>query len=192
MYLVMSRVGWKSLILQFLSKSAAQKITEHIIIGDWNAHHPAWLDQNTDDVGDCILDFITSNGLHIINTLPYQVLISHYVHHLFFHLLVIGERIILIWMCTQITFNIKTTWSSPRIETWEQFRLRLILLYWILDKAVESWTKCVVEAGGVTIESSKIKEQRISKQLQRKLLFKKHQHMDDKHYDIVKKDIIFK
>ncbi|ETO36193.1 hypothetical protein RFI_00870 [Reticulomyxa filosa] len=37
-----------------------------IIGGDWNAHHPACLDHNTDDV------FIVSNGLNIINTLPFN------------------------------------------------------------------------------------------------------------------------
>ncbi|ETO29246.1 hypothetical protein RFI_07876 [Reticulomyxa filosa] len=63
------------------------KMTEYIVIeGDWNAHHPAWLDHNIDDVGECILDFIVSNRLDIINTLPFdQALISYYVHRLFFN-----------------------------------------------------------------------------------------------------------
>ncbi|ETO04812.1 hypothetical protein RFI_32584 [Reticulomyxa filosa] len=51
----------------------AMKMTEYIIIGgDWNAHHPAWSDHNIDDVGECTLDFIVSNGLHI-NTLPFDL-----------------------------------------------------------------------------------------------------------------------
>ncbi|ETO35534.1 hypothetical protein RFI_01529 [Reticulomyxa filosa] len=43
-------------------------MTEHIIIGgDWNAHHPAWLDHNIDDVNECTLDFIVSNELNILS-----------------------------------------------------------------------------------------------------------------------------
>ncbi|ETO36683.1 hypothetical protein RFI_00379, partial [Reticulomyxa filosa] len=90
MYLIMNHVEWKfhALIKKSHCYSAcnqfniqafeqelqfAQKITEHIVIeGDCNAHHPAWLDQNTDDVGESILDFIVSNGLHIINALPFN------------------------------------------------------------------------------------------------------------------------
>ncbi|ETO06818.1 reverse transcriptase, partial [Reticulomyxa filosa] len=52
---------------------AARQISEHIIIGgDWNAHHPAWLDKNIDEMGEAILEFITSNDLHILNSFPFD------------------------------------------------------------------------------------------------------------------------
>ncbi|ETO12526.1 hypothetical protein RFI_24849 [Reticulomyxa filosa] len=52
---------------------AARKISDHIIIGgDWNAHHPAWLDKNVDEIGEAILNFIISNNLHILNTYPFD------------------------------------------------------------------------------------------------------------------------
>ncbi|ETO01899.1 hypothetical protein RFI_35540 [Reticulomyxa filosa] len=44
----------------------ARKVTEHIVIGgDWNAHNPAWLDDNFDDIGEHVVDFIVNNNLHI-------------------------------------------------------------------------------------------------------------------------------
>ncbi|ETN97410.1 hypothetical protein RFI_40119, partial [Reticulomyxa filosa] len=119
---------------------SATKMTEYIVIGgDWNAHHPAWLDQNIDDVGECILDFITSNGLHIINTLPFD---CTFMKDNAILPLISNWRTDDVELDVQsdhlpITFNIKTTWSSPRIERqnietwnlrsnkWEQFRLRL-------------------------------------------------------------------
>ncbi|ETO25032.1 hypothetical protein RFI_12111 [Reticulomyxa filosa] len=40
--------------------STARKISDHIIIvDDWNAHHPAWLDKNVDEVGESILDLLS-------------------------------------------------------------------------------------------------------------------------------------
>ncbi|ETO02293.1 hypothetical protein RFI_35143, partial [Reticulomyxa filosa] len=73
--------------------------------------------------------------------------ISHYVHRLFFwrtddvELDVHSDHL-------PITFNVKTTWSSPRIERqkietwnlrnnkWEQFRL-------ILKRNIENWMKSI-------------------------------------------------
>ncbi|ETO06867.1 hypothetical protein RFI_30525, partial [Reticulomyxa filosa] len=53
--------------------SAAKKISDNIIIGgDWNAHHPAWLDKNVDKIGESILDFIIANNLHILNSYPFD------------------------------------------------------------------------------------------------------------------------
>ncbi|ETO10771.1 hypothetical protein RFI_26606 [Reticulomyxa filosa] len=147
-----------SLTFKHLSKKLhhAMKISEHIIIGgDWNAHHPAWLDHNTDDVGDCILDFIVSNGLNIINTLPFnctqhQALILHYAHHIFFHLLAIGEQMMLNWMCiADIDRLCRRSISKPRghhhelnnkrlrlrSNKWEQFRLRL--------KNIDNWMQSI-------------------------------------------------
>ncbi|ETN98322.1 hypothetical protein RFI_39188, partial [Reticulomyxa filosa] len=71
-----------------------------------NAHHPAWLDQNTDDVSECILDFITSNGLRLKKNIDN-------------------------WM-QSIDPNVLGSTET-------------------LDKAVESWTKRVVDAGEATI-----------------------------------------
>ena len=51
----------------------AQEITKNIIIGgDWNAHHPAWLDKNTDSIAEYVLDFIFNNNLHILNDYPFN------------------------------------------------------------------------------------------------------------------------
>lgn len=51
----------------------AHSISEHIIIcGDWNAHNPAWLDKNTDEIGHIVLEFIFKNNLHILNNLPFD------------------------------------------------------------------------------------------------------------------------
>ncbi|ETO09945.1 hypothetical protein RFI_27433, partial [Reticulomyxa filosa] len=171
----------------------AMKISEHIVIGgDWNAHHPAWLDHNTDGVGDCILDFIVSNGLDIINTLPFNCTFMKDNATSSIDITLCTSSILPFvsnWRTNDveldvhsdhlpITFNIKTTWSSPRIERqkietwnlrsnkWEQFRLILKrnIDNWMqsidsivlnntgtLDKAVESWTKCIVDAGEATI-----------------------------------------
>ncbi|ETO36462.1 hypothetical protein RFI_00600 [Reticulomyxa filosa] len=32
----------------------------------------SWLDHNIDDAGECIFDFIVSNGLHILNAMPFN------------------------------------------------------------------------------------------------------------------------
>ncbi|ETO00136.1 hypothetical protein RFI_37323, partial [Reticulomyxa filosa] len=201
------------------------KITEHIVIGgDWNAHHPAWLDHNTDDVGECILDFIVPNGLHILNKMPFgYTFMKDNVTPNDVELDVRSDHL-------PITFNIKTMWSSPRIERqkietwnlrsnkWEQFRLRFRrnIDNWMqsidpialdntetLDKAVESWTKCIVEASEATIgiktiwkgnkpwrsdSLSRLRKRvqksrnlmlykKTAKQLRRRLQLEKHQHM---------------
>jgi exonuclease III len=42
--------------------TAARDISEHILIGgDWNAHHPAWLDEEADEIGESVLEFIVNN-----------------------------------------------------------------------------------------------------------------------------------
>ncbi|ETO08966.1 reverse transcriptase, partial [Reticulomyxa filosa] len=109
----------------------AQKITEHIIIGgDWNAHNPAWLDNNIDHIGEIVLDFIVSNNLHILNSLPFDTtflkeggsssidisLCSHSLLPLCsnwrtddYHLDVDSDHL-------PITFNILAPWSQSRIE----------------------------------------------------------------------------
>ena len=54
--------------------AAARNISEHIIIGgDWNAHHPAWLDKNVDCIGEAVFEFINSNNLYILNKYPYEL-----------------------------------------------------------------------------------------------------------------------
>ncbi|ETO11091.1 hypothetical protein RFI_26285 [Reticulomyxa filosa] len=110
-------------------------------------------------------------------------LILHYAHHLFFHLLAIGEQMMLNWMCIQGYARLcRRSISKPRghhhelndkrlrlrSNKCEQFRLRLKknIDNWMqsivldntetLDKAVESWTKCVVDAGEATIEQEDI------------------------------------
>ena len=62
-------------------KSAFQ-VSQHIVIcGDWNAHHQAWLDQNADTIGEAVLDFITSNNFHILNTMPFDcTYVGHGAH----------------------------------------------------------------------------------------------------------------
>ncbi|ETO00336.1 hypothetical protein RFI_37111, partial [Reticulomyxa filosa] len=140
---------------------------------------------------ECILDFITSNGLHI-NTLPFDCTLMKDNATSSIDITLCSSSILPLisnWRTDDveldvhsdhlpITFNIKTTWFSPRIERqkiktwnlisnkWEQFRLRLKMNIdnWMqsidpnvsrstetLDKAVESWTKCVVDAGEATI-----------------------------------------
>ncbi|ETO36248.1 hypothetical protein RFI_00814, partial [Reticulomyxa filosa] len=76
-----------------------------------NSQHLNTFDRNC----NCILDFTVYNGLHIINTLSFDrtfmknnetlsidITLCLYIFQLINHL--------------QITFNIKTTWSSLRIE----------------------------------------------------------------------------
>ncbi|ETO11148.1 hypothetical protein RFI_26231 [Reticulomyxa filosa] len=153
------------------------------------AHHTFLSPYDTDDVSECILDFIVSSGLHILNAMPFDstfmkdnatssidiTLCSSYILPFVddwrtddIELDVHSDNL-------TVTFNIKTTWSSPLIERqkietwnlrsnkWEQFGLRLKrnIDNWMqsivlsntdtLDKAVESWAKCVVEAGEATI-----------------------------------------
>ncbi|ETO16419.1 hypothetical protein RFI_20919 [Reticulomyxa filosa] len=161
-YLVMNRVGWKFhvLIKRYHYCSAfeqelqsAMKMTEYIIIGgDWNAHHPAWLDHNIDDVGECILDFIVSNGLHIITTLPFD---STFMKDN-------ATSSIDITLCSSSILQFVSNWGQMMLN-WI-LRLKRNIDNWMksidpivsrdqdsLDKAVESWTKCVVEAGEATI-----------------------------------------
>ncbi|ETN98344.1 hypothetical protein RFI_39166 [Reticulomyxa filosa] len=96
-------------------------MTDYIVIGgDCNAHHSAWLDQNTDDV--IVFSISLSNGLHIINTL-----------------------------------------LDPNLNLEPNVLLMLerqSLVFELFGKAIN--------LGGVT---------KINKQLRRKLLLEKHQHM---------------
>ncbi|ETO10625.1 hypothetical protein RFI_26752 [Reticulomyxa filosa] len=116
----------------------AMKITEYIVIGEIGMHiilH-GWI------MDECILDFIVSNGLHIINILPDNATSSIDITLCLSYILPLISN----WRTDDvelgvrsdhlpITLNIKTTWPSPRIErqkieTWnlrqmEQFRLIL-------------------------------------------------------------------
>ena len=50
----------------------AKKVSQNIIIGgDWNAHHPAWNDDDVDHIGENILDFI-NNNMHILNSSSFR------------------------------------------------------------------------------------------------------------------------
>ena len=137
----------------------ALQITDNIIIGgDWNAHNPAWLDKNIDAVGEIILDFIITNNLHILNSMPYDctlyknggsscvditlcsLSLVEYCHN---------------WSTNQddfdlysdhlpITFNIITNWSSStinkqKIETWNLRSDCWELYRTKLDKALMEW-----------------------------------------------------
>ncbi|ETO34998.1 hypothetical protein RFI_02077 [Reticulomyxa filosa] len=107
------------------------KMTEYIVIGvDWNAYHLAWLYHNIDDTVENILDFIVSNGLHIINTLPFDytfmkgnatlsidiTLCSSYILPLISNWRTYDVELDVQSNHLPTKFNIKTMWSSLRIK----------------------------------------------------------------------------
>ncbi|ETO15681.1 hypothetical protein RFI_21684 [Reticulomyxa filosa] len=101
----------------------AKKITEHIVIGgDWNAHPSAWLDENIDEVGEHVSDFIINNNLNILNSSPHlrrrmemmedcHPLTSHCIRHQYSICAAIGEQTMM-----PITLNIRASWTSPQIK----------------------------------------------------------------------------
>ncbi|ETO08756.1 hypothetical protein RFI_28632 [Reticulomyxa filosa] len=132
--------------------SAAKKISDHIIIGgDWNAHHPAWLDENVDEMGEAVLEFIISNNLHILNSYPYDC--TYYKYNASSSIDVTLCSSSLVGLCNNwrtdedefdvhsdhlpITFNIFAQWAPQNIKrqkivtwnlssnNWEMFRQHL-------------------------------------------------------------------
>lgn len=116
----------------------ALQVSQHILIGgDWNAHHPAWLDKNVDAIGEVVLDFITANNLHILNSMPFDCtyfkdgastcidlsLCSTSLVHLCNNWRTTDDTLDVHSDHLPITFNIQANWSpsnNPRqsFETW--------------------------------------------------------------------------
>src|ERR1700733_12919277 len=118
--------------------SEAKKISPHIVIGgDWNAHNPVWLDQNSDIVGETVLDFIVENQMHILNSLPFDFTFSKDGGYSSIDISMCSSS--LLHLCSNwrtddneldlhsdhlpITFQIKTDWASSgttrtKIECW--------------------------------------------------------------------------
>ena len=138
---------------------SARQITDLIVIGgDWNAHHSAWLDQNTDEIGEDILDFIVLNDLHILNQMPFDCTFLKEESSSSIDITLCCSSIYQFcndWRTDDveldvhsdhlpITFNINTTWSSPRIErqkieTWNLRSNNWELFRQVLQNKLDTW-----------------------------------------------------
>ncbi|ETO08846.1 hypothetical protein RFI_28541 [Reticulomyxa filosa] len=139
--------------------AAARKVTELIIIGgDWNAHHPAWLDENIDNIGENVLYFIVQNGLQILNSSPFNhtfeknngkssidiSLCSHSILNLCSNWRTDNDELDLDSDHLPITFSIRADWSSStikkqKIETWNLRNNNWELFRQILKYNLEKW-----------------------------------------------------
>lgn len=64
-------------IMKSLSEHCIRKNIHLIMSLDSNSHHPAWGDKNSDDRGQNLLDYISSNSLSIINSGNKPTFVSH-------------------------------------------------------------------------------------------------------------------
>ncbi|ETO07605.1 reverse transcriptase [Reticulomyxa filosa] len=155
---------------------AASKITKHIIIGgDWNAHHPAWLDKDIDDVGETILQFIISNNLHILNTYPYDKTFYKNGSSSSIDISLCSASLIQYcnnWRTDQneldvesdhlpITFNIATKWTSMHIkrqyiESWNLRSNNWEMYTKQLEKNLQIWktTICTTDQNENALDSA--------------------------------------
>ncbi|ETO11686.1 hypothetical protein RFI_25690, partial [Reticulomyxa filosa] len=123
---------------KLLNTLSLEEIGMHIIL--------AWLDHNIDDMGECILDFIVSNGLHILNTMPF--------YSTFMKDNAISS--IDITLCLSSILSFVSNWRTDveldiEIEETLTIGCNLLSNTEILDKEVEFWAKCIIEAGEATI-----------------------------------------